>query len=71
MLMQPHLSEELKLGSINCFESIFRRCTQEVIKEFFVSSNLNLLAQVLSICENIISTEESKPLRYVIIIIID
>lgn len=63
MPKQIDLSEELKLSIMNCIEMIFRRTTEDVIKEFYQIANLNLIAQVLSICELVAAKETHRPLR--------
>lgn len=68
MSIQSGLSEELKLAIINCFEVIFRKATWDAVRQFYSKDNLNLLAQVLSISENILSKENYRTLRYPIYI---
>lgn len=63
MSIQPNLSEELKLAIVNCFDVTFRKATKQVIQEFFTKDNLNILAQVLSVNENIVSKESYRALR--------
>lgn len=63
MLIQPNLSEELKLAILNCFEVTFRTATAQTIREFYAKDNLNMLAQVLSVSENILSKESYRTLR--------
>lgn len=63
MSIQPNLSEELKLAIVNCFDVTFRKATKQTIQEFFTKDNLNILAQVLSVNENIVSKESYRALR--------
>lgn len=69
MLTKSTVSEETKLSIINCMNVIFQQVTLEVINKLYTKENLNLLAQVLSICENILANERYTCLRYVPIII--
>lgn len=62
--VQPNLSEELKLNIIKCVEATYRRSTSDVIEQFYGKQNLNVIAQSLSITENILSNESYRPLRY-------
>ncbi|XP_055307630.1 uncharacterized protein LOC129571804 [Sitodiplosis mosellana] len=55
--------EELQLATINCFEIIFLKITSEVVEKIYIKENLNLLAQVLSISENILANGVCGPLR--------
>lgn len=61
--IHSNLSEELKLAIINCIEITFRRVASNVIPKFYTKENLNILAQILSISENILAKENYKPLR--------
>lgn len=63
MSIQPNLSEELKLAIVNWFDVTFRKATKQTIQEFFTKDNLNILAQVLSVNENIVSKESYRALR--------
>lgn len=63
MSIHSNLSEELKLAIINCIEITFRRTASHVIAKFYTKENLNILAQCLSISENILAKEKHKPLR--------
>lgn len=63
MSTQIDLSEELQFSIINCFEIIFRSITPDVIRNFYIKENLNLISQVLWISENILANEKYKPLR--------
>lgn len=71
MCTKPTVSEETKLSIINCMNVIFQQITPEVIYKLYTKENLNLLAQVLSISEYILSNEKYRCLRYVLIINID
>lgn len=62
--VQTNLSEELKLNIIKCVEATYRRSTSDVIEQFYGKQNLNVIAQSLSITENILSSESYRPLRY-------
>lgn len=68
MLPQPSVSEELQLSAINCFETIFRRATPDVIERFYIDENLFLFAQVLSMNEQILSNNKYAPVRYVLLL---
>lgn len=61
--IQTNLSEELKLGIINCIEVIFLKATAETIRDFYTKDNLNIIAQVLSVSEHILSRETYRTLR--------
>lgn len=61
--IHSNLSEELKLAIINCIEVTFRRVASNVVQKFYTKENLNILAQILSISENILAKENYKPLR--------
>lgn len=63
MTIHSNLSEELKLAIINCIEVTFRRVAPIVISKFYTKENLNILAQILSISEQILDKENYKPLR--------
>lgn len=63
-LADSGLSEELKLSIINCFAAIFRRASPEVIREFYNKDNLNLVAQIVFMSEQIVASEKYRPLRY-------
>lgn len=56
-------SEELKLAIVNCFEIIFLKISSECIEKVYIKENLNLIAQVLWISENILANELSGTLR--------
>lgn len=60
-----NISEQLKLCTLTCFETIFRRAKSEVVEQFYIKDNLGLLAQVLSVNEVILSQEANLPLRYI------
>lgn len=62
--VQSNLSEELKLNIIKCVEATYRRSTSDVIEQFYEKQNLNIIAQSLSITENVLSNESYRPLRY-------
>lgn len=61
---QSDLSEELKLSIVTCFGAVLRKATPEVIKEFYTRDNLNLVAQILFLSEQIVAKEKYRPLRY-------
>lgn len=58
------LSEELKLAIVNCVEAALRRSTYEVVEQFYAKDNLILIAQMLSVCVELIKTETYRQLRY-------
>lgn len=60
---QSDLSEELKLSIVNCFGTVFRKATPEVINEFYTRDNLNLVAQILFLSEQMVAKEKYRPLR--------
>lgn len=59
-----NLSEEYKLSIMTCIGSIFRKATPDVIKGFYSKENLNLVAQILFLSEQIVAQEKYRPLRY-------
>lgn len=65
MSIHSNLSEEFKLAVVDCIEITFRRTTPIVVGKFYTKDNLNILAQILSISENILAQETYKPLRYI------
>lgn len=56
-------SEELQLAIVNCFEIIFLKISSETIEKVYIEENLNLIAQVLWMNENILANELSGTLR--------
>lgn len=61
--IRDNLSEELKLSIISCFECSFRMTEPSVVELFYVKENRILIAQVLSICVDIIDKEIYRALR--------
>lgn len=61
------LSEELKLAIVNCVEAALRRSTYEVVEHFYVKDNLILIAQMLSVCVELIKSETYRQLRFIFI----
>lgn len=55
--------EELQLTIIKCVKNIFLKITPDVIENLYIKENLTLLAQALSISENILANEVYGPLR--------
>lgn len=64
----PGLAEELKLAIVNCAEVALRRSTDEVIEQFYTSGHLIFVAQMLSVCVDLINKETYRQLRFVCII---
>lgn len=61
--VRPNLSEEFKLSAIECIETTNRLATSDVIEKFYVNENRNIIAQILSVCVEIIGTESYRKLR--------
>lgn len=59
------LSEELKLAIVNCVEVAMRRATYEVVEQFFTKENRIFIAEMLSVCVDLISKESYRQLRLV------
>lgn len=61
--VKPNLSEEFKLSVISCMDAAMRYAIDEVIEQFFVPKNRNIIATILFACKNTIDTEAYRALR--------
>lgn len=59
----PNLSEEFKLSVITCFEATTRYVNSDVIEEYYVAENRMIIAKILTVCVDIISSETYRNLR--------
>lgn len=66
-VIQPNLSEELKLSIISCLEITTRCISSDIIEQFYVVENRIIIARILLVCVQLINTEKNRPLRWVIL----
>lgn len=64
--VESGLSEELKLAIVNCVEVAVRRSSYEVIEQFYTKENLIFIAQMLSVCVELINKETYRQLKFVL-----
>lgn len=62
-VVQPNLSEELKLSIVLCLETATRYISSDIIEQFYVVENRIIIARILLVCVKLISTEKNKSLR--------
>ncbi|XP_013105335.1 TELO2-interacting protein 1 homolog [Stomoxys calcitrans] len=58
--MRPNISEELKLASVKCIAESLRRCTTDVLEQFYCHNSSTILGQILLTLVDLIEYEKYK-----------
>lgn len=58
------LSEEMKIGAMNCISCTFRRTSSDVLEQFYTLENRPFIARILIVCKDILNAESYNQLRY-------